>query len=128
MKVVWNLNGRPDTRPSHTSSTIKRFTVNSIRIGSRRGEFYLVLGDTIVILPPTAAVLLAKELRLQLESYQSEAKMGRMAPSSPGREESVPKAVLRSLYKSHKVSKHLITINTKRRSHLRSGKSELEKE
>jgi len=91
------------------SMAIKTFEAKRAMVGSRAGEFYLKLEDYVIILPPPAAKALAVELKKLLP------------PDPPRREESVPKKVIKALYKSRKVTKSLISINTGRRKKLPDG-------
>ncbi len=94
---------------------MKTFEVDRVSLGFNAAEVYLKFGDVVVILSPSVAkrlLLDLKALQLPLDEPRSH------DPKSAPRAESVAHQVLRALYKSHRVNKSLITVNTNRRKKL----------
>jgi len=89
---------------------IKQFEVDGMIIGSNFAEIYFKVGEVVIILPPVAAKRLLADLRsLDL-------------PADPlRREESVPKRIIKALFKSRKVTRNLISVNTGRKKKLPFG-------
>jgi len=88
----------------------KKIEVNHVTVGCNSAEFYIKFGDVVIFLPPTAA----KRLLLELQKLP-------LPKDAYKRPESVSKKILKALYKSHKVTKTLISINTNRRKKLPDG-------
>ncbi len=78
---------------------------------------YIKLDDNVIILPPKVAKKLQLQLKDTLSEYEE--KHGKIKKVSHKRrvKESVPRRVIRELYKSRKVSSKLVSINTKKRKH-----------
>jgi hypothetical protein len=82
----------------------------TLTLGFNPGEIYLRFGDVVIVVPPSTAKQLIADLKLQ------------HLPDDPKplekRVESVPKRVIRALFKSRKVNKSLVSVNTGRRKKL----------
>jgi len=113
MKIVWYDGSLPV--PSGAEPPRRQVAADSLKVGCRSGEFYIQIGGITIIIPPQTALQLAHDLQLQLGDSARQ----RALPGSPPRRsrDTVAKQVLRSLFKSHKVSKNLIAVNTRRRTH-----------
>ncbi len=120
MKVRWNVPGGGQPLDDKPVGTRRVYAVDRAAVGHNRAEVYIRLGDAVVILPPSAAKRLAGELRQALSDW--EARHGAISTEAGvkggSRRESAPKRVIKELYKSRKVSRRLISVNTRRRKHI----------
>lgn len=95
---------------------VKTIYLERAWVGFSGDEFYLRLGDYILILPPAAA----KRLRLELGEMPDNSVKEEHSKSAR-KAEPISKQVLKALFKSRKVTKSLIAVNTKRRRRLPDG-------
>jgi hypothetical protein len=93
---------------------VKTFEVDKATLGFSPGEIYLRFGEAVIILPPAAA----KRLVLDLEKLPLPASTNMGHEKGGNRQETVAKQVMKALYKSHKLTKSLISVNTNRRKKL----------
>ncbi len=108
---------------------MKNFYIDKISFGYSRAEFWLKIeppGDgkddmVFIILSLPAAKRLLEDLRLSFEKWKAEnPKAVQLADNKSKSQETVPRRVLKALYKSRKLTKNLISINTKKRKHIES--------
>jgi|GEM_PF-2347089 len=91
----------------------RHLKVDKISVGHNFGEMYIRFGDEVFVLSPGAAKRLTLELGSAVEKYEHE--NGTIQPPTPPHNISLPKRILRALYReSHPTSK-LTSINTSKR-------------
>ncbi len=116
MKVTWSNKEKrqPEREKSESQADVRR-----ISVGHSAAELYIRFDETTLILPPAAGKKLYRELRRAVSDWESE--HGTATPAGHGkkrRKESVPKRVLKELYRSRKVGSKLIRIDTGKKRHL----------
>ncbi|NQT34012.1 hypothetical protein HQ587_02385 [bacterium] len=118
MKVQYS-SSEPESKTPDKSESGKAIEVDRISVGHNSAEMYIKFGETIVILPPGPAKKLLEDLKQAMRKWESEhGKLPDVKDRKKKRRESVPKRVLKELYKSRKVGSKLISINTRKRKHL----------
>ena len=118
MKVQYTSSEQKSKTPDKSESG-KAIEVNRISVGHSSAEMYIRFGETIIILPPGPTKKLLEDLRQVMQKWESEhGKLPDAKDRKKKRRESVPKRVLKELYKSRKVGSKLISINTSKRKHL----------
>ncbi len=90
------------------------YTVDKISVGHTYAEVYLRFGDGVVVLTPSVAKRMAHDLAETVGQYEDEHGKVSIKPKSR-KKESMPRKVIKSLYKSRRVSPKLVSINTKKR-------------
>jgi len=118
MNVIYNSSGAPQREAADDDKSAGReFVIKGMSIGHNHAEVYINFGQTVIIMPPATGKKLLKDLRRTLTEWEEQ--HGRL-PEGKGkkRRESVPKRVLKELYKSRKIGSKLISINTSKRKHL----------
>ena len=120
MKVRWTVPGAGLSPDEDRERSVRRYAVDRVSVGHNCAEVYIRLGEAMVILPPPAAKHLTRELRRALTEWEGRygAITGEPGAGGRNRRESVARKVIRKLYKSHKVSRRLISVNTRRRKHI----------
>ena len=90
---------------------LKSIFTDSMVVGHSSSEVYFKFGDIIIIVPPGEA----KRFLKQLQSLN-----GLTDPQAKPKKKSSwnPKEVLTSLYKTHRYSKSVVTVNTNRKKKL----------
>src|SRR4030042_306014 len=112
MKINWQYDSGQENNPESAN----RFAVDNLTVGFRQGEFYIRLGDAVILLSPQVMKKLLYDLEIFISVWEKEhGKIKSVDDRDKKKAESVPKRVLKSLYKSHKVSQRLISINTARK-------------
>lgn len=101
-------NPESENKPEKSSG----FTIDNISVGHNNNETYLKMGDYVVILPPQSAKRMALELKNHIQHYEKE--HGKIAEPVK-KSESLPKKIIKALYKSHKVAPKLTSVNTQKR-------------
>ncbi len=94
---------------------IKTHLTERVSVGHNNAEFYIRLGDFVLILPPAAAKILVQKLAALPAPANEKTIAGRKKSK---KQESIAKQVLKALYKGKMVTKSLIAINTKRKKRL----------
>lgn len=91
---------------------LKTELVDRTAVAHNAAEVYIQLGEVVIIIPPQVAKKLLRDLKsLPLPVGDDVRSQARPA-------ESVPRRVIRTLYKSHKLTSTLLLVNTRRRKKL----------
>ena len=86
-----------------------------ISVGFRNSEVYIRLGEQTIILPPSAAKKLTSDLAENIKVFEADNGVVKMPKSKKSKSgHSLPK-LLKSLYKSRRVTKKLVSVNTSRK-------------
>jgi len=97
---------------------MKTIDVDKMTTGFNSAEFYLKIGDYVLILPPSTI----KRLHIDLNAVLSTIPQSAIGTKpSKKREEPIAKQILKALYKGKQVTRSLIAINTKRKKRLPDG-------
>jgi len=86
---------------------------DSINVGHNFAETYIKFGDEVIMMPAATMKELALQLRRAVEDW--EAAYGEIKPLTSEPPLSLPKKVLKALYREKKVTGHLTSINTRRK-------------
>jgi hypothetical protein len=119
MKINWTHADSGTSGDQSPKDSVPTHKPTHLQTGHNRAELFLKFDDNVVIMPPIAA----KRLMLELEENVAEwEKLHGVIPNPPTpppkpRPESAAKRVLKQLYKSRRVAKSLISVNTSRRRH-----------
>lgn len=89
------------------------YTVDRISVGHTYAELYLRFGDGIIVLTPSVAKKMTLDLMEAISRYEDEHGDIRMKPKKA--KESLPRKIVKSLYKSRRVSSKLVSVNTRKR-------------
>ena len=117
LKVEWSSGKEPESLKPVQEKGEKKIDVDRISVGFNNAEMYLKFSEAVIFLTPAAAKRLRDDLENSVTNWETE--HGRIKPKrGKKREDSVPKRVLKSLYKSKKVGSKMISINTGKRKHL----------
>lgn len=115
MKVKYG-NRKPSEHSREDVESVKtELSVDNCTVGHNSAEMYIRLGDVVIVLPPQAMKKLTQDLKQSIDKWEAE--HGRIKGKKE-KQQSVPRKVIKALYKSRKVSRNLVSINTKRRKHL----------
>ena len=119
MKINWTF---PDSGTSADRSPADPVPIHKpdhLQTGHNRAELFLKFDDSVIIMPPIAAKRLLFELEKNVAEWEKVHGVipnPRARPPKP-KPESAVKRVLKQLYKSRRVTKRLISVNTTRRRH-----------
>lgn len=96
----------------------KGLQIDRISVGHNRAEIYVKLDETVIIMPPEAALKFKTDLHNHLDAWEKDnGTIPDAHPTKASKEESVSRKVIKQLYKSRKIGPKLLSINTKRRKH-----------
>jgi len=96
---------------------LEKIEVKRISLGFRNSEIFIRIDDRTIILPPSAAKKLTFDLEEHIQSFEVE--NGKIKVFNPINKKSKSgqslSKLLKSLYKSRKVTKRLVAVNTRRK-------------
>jgi len=118
VKITWSNSETLKPEASHKSEDGGRIEIDRITVGHNQAEIFIRIADRTIILPPAAGKRLLLELGRKINEWENEHGKIKTAKDSSKKRETVPKKVLKELYKSRKIGSKLITINTGKRKHL----------
>ena len=118
VEIVWSNPGSTKKQSEPKREKAMKSQINRISVGHNSAEIFLRFGDKTVILPPAAGKKLNIDLARAVSNWEKEHGTIRDDKSKRKKKETVPKKVLKELYKSRKVGSKLISINTGKRKHL----------
>jgi len=119
MKISWSTPDKQQLQTPSEKGSGKKSEVNRFTIGHNRAELYIRFDETTIILPPAVGKKLCDDLQQAVKEWEEQ--HGRIPVpkgKKKGKPESVPKRVLKELYRSRKVSSKLISIDTSKKKHL----------
>ncbi|MDP8238290.1 MAG: hypothetical protein P9X24_04290 [Candidatus Hatepunaea meridiana] len=120
MKIKWETPKErlPETEPINKPE--KKASMHGVTVGHNQAEMFIRFGDATIILPPEAAKEFYNDLQTVILDWEEEyGKIPKLKEKKKRKRESVPKRVLKELYRSKKIGSKLISINTSKRKHLR---------
>lgn len=120
VKIVWSNTGTSKPEASNKSKAGSRIEIDRIAVGHNRAEIFIRMADKTIILPPAAGKQFLLDLGRKITAWENEHGKIREAKGERKKRETVPKRVLKELYKSRKIGSKLISINTGKRKHLPS--------
>jgi hypothetical protein len=123
VKITWSHPGAlpqaaAKLKPDSTQSDKGKINIDRITVGHNQAEIFIRIADRTIILPPVAGKQLTLELGRKITAWEIEHGKIRETKGELKRRETVPKKVLKALYKSRKIGSKLISINTGKRKHL----------
>ncbi len=119
MKINWSTPGKQQVQTLPEKKSGGKLNIDKFSVGHNRAELYIRLDETTIILPPAVGKRLCDDLQQAVKEWEEQ--HGRIPVSKgkkKGKPESVPKRVLKELYKSRKIGSKLISVNTSKKKHL----------
>ena len=117
-EVKWSSPGSVPKQPDIKKENTSKSQIERISVGHNSAEIFLRFEDKTVILPPVVGKKLFNDLDRVVKDWENEHGTIKIDSGKRKRKETVPKKVLKELYKSRKVGSKLISINTGKRKHL----------
>ena len=118
VKITWSNSETLKSDVSRKFEDGGRIEIDRITVGHNQAEIFIRIADRTIILPPAAGKQLLLELGRKISTWENEHGKIKTAKDRTKKRESVPKKVLKELYKSRKIGSKLISINTGKRKHL----------
>ncbi len=95
------------------SNALQEQNIEKINVGHNNSEMYLRFEETTVLMPPSAVKILTEKLREEVDKYEKE--HGKIKLPKKEKDKFSAQNVVKSLYKTKKLSPKLVSINTKKK-------------